>query len=46
MELVVLALLRASDYVLIAVGFALVFGSLRENPAVRKLVTYSQACCR
>jgi len=29
MELVVLALLRASNYVLIAVGFALVFGSLR-----------------
>ena len=28
MELVVLALLRASNYVLIAVGFALVFGSL------------------
>ena len=29
MELVVLALLRAGNYVLIAVGFALVFGSLR-----------------
>jgi len=29
MELMVLALLRASNYVLIAVGFALVFGSLR-----------------
>jgi branched-chain amino acid transport system permease protein len=29
MELIVLALLRASNYVLIAVGFALVFGSLR-----------------
>jgi len=29
MELIVLALLRAGDYVLIAVGFALVFGSLR-----------------
>lgn len=29
MELLVLALLRAANYVLIAVGFALVFGSLR-----------------
>lgn len=29
MELVVLAVLRASNYVLVAVGFALVFGSLR-----------------
>lgn len=29
MELIVLALLRSSNYVLVAVGFALVFGSLR-----------------
>jgi branched-subunit amino acid ABC-type transport system permease component len=29
MELLILALLRAGNYVLIAVGFALVFGSLR-----------------
>lgn len=29
MELIVLAPLRAGNYVLVAVGFALVFGSLR-----------------